>query len=438
MAKTTLFNLGLKIEAVLLWLSVFLLPWQLRHTIFFASVNGGYFEYGSWHVYVTDIVILMLLVVGVLVSGRRVLQPLAPAIGLPLLMMLLWMTITIFWATDKSVALVNVIHWWLFYSWCVYLVNRVKRIEQILWPLVVGTVFQAGWGTAQYIVNHSLGLNWLGESVLDPTKPGVSVVELAGFRHLRAYGLLPHPNMLGGILVAGATSAVLLIKSQLARWQWVALWLGGMIISAGVALSFSRAAWLMLLVILLAAGVVGAWQKNGRKLMAVGLMLLTFMGVLASQRQYVTVRFDLSASLERQSVEERRLGFVEWRKIITQYSNQGVGLGNYTMALIKIEPNREAWWYAPVHDIYLLMTGELGAFGMAVWIWLIVMLGKLVWTKRRKLAMWEAATPLLVWLGLGLTDHWPFSLQQGQLLFFLALALIILTSRSMIGGEQEA
>jgi hypothetical protein len=43
----------------------------------------------------------------------------------------------------------------------------------------------------------------------------------------------------------------------------------------------------------------------------------------------------------------------------------------------------------------------------------------------------------VTWLVLGMTDHWPVSLEQGQILFFLALALIILGSKRIIGTEQE-
>ena len=82
-------------------------------------------------------------------------------------------------------------------------------------------------------------LPWPG--VLTLTTPGVSVVENAeGVRWFRAYGTLPHPNILGGMLLIYLSGVVerFLTTGRL-RWL-VPIGLGVM---TG-ALTFSRSAWL--------------------------------------------------------------------------------------------------------------------------------------------------------------------------------------------------
>jgi len=425
------------VEYALIWLSVFLVPWQLRHTLWFAQLNGDYFEYGSWQVYASDVVILCLLIVGAGVVGRVGFRSLPRKVGVPLLAVLVWMTITAWWAADRGTAVVVAMHWWLFYGWCIYLVNRISKIEQLLWPLVIGAAVQGGWGLAQYIFNQSLGLSWLGESVLDPVQPGISVIELSGVRHLRAYGLLPHPNILAGVLVAGVVGVLGLAQQQLRRWQWVVLGISGVALVSGVVLAFSRIAWVIFVLVIMGAMVGGVIRRQGKLIYIAGLMLGIAAVVAISQWQYIQVRFQGAERLEQQSIDERRLGLAQWQQVISQAPDKGVGLGNYATALARVVPEQPAWWYAPVHNIYLVIAGEVGAIGAAMWLWFLVGLGQWWWRNRQRGVVFGLGTPLMIWLGCGLTDHWPISLQQGQLLFFLALALIILSCRSMIQNEWE-
>lgn len=437
MGKIAWHNWGKNVEMGLLWLTLIMLPWQLRHTLMFAEVNGGYFEYGSWQLYASDVAMLLLIVVGLIVGGRKMLRPLPSKISLPLLSALVWMTVTVTWAVDKPAVLMTAAHWWLMMLWCTYLVNRVKRWEEIIWPLLVGAVIQAGVGMAQYSTNHSLGLNWLGESVLDPIQPGASVVELDGFRKLRAYGLMPHPNLLGGWLAAILAMTGLLAAELRKRWQWWLMLGMTVVITLGAVWSFSRIAWLAIAAVVLVLMYAG-WRVRQTKWLWLAAVIGLSAGIaLAVQPQYVGVRFTPSANLEQQSLQERKLGFEYWRKIVSQNPNLGVGLDNYAINLVGLEPGQGSWWYAPVHNIYLLWTAELGSFGMAIWVWAIAAIMMWVWQRKHTIGVWLASLPLAVWLILGVTDHWPVSLQQGQILLFLALALIILASKRMIGTEQE-
>ena len=433
----------------MVWLSVFLLPWQLRHTVMFATINGGYFEYGSWHIYATDLVIIALLVCWVLRPDKKFFA--GPRwLSAPLLTLLVWMTLSVSWAVDKPLAMITAGHWWLAYLWYLYLLNRIQAISQLIRPLMWGVGLQALWGVVQYFLNQSLGFPWLGESILNAQVSGIPVVMANGVRQLRAHGMLPHANMLGGLL-AVATPVLIyyyttLERSKLSR-QLVQII---MLVVVGVGLSFARGAWLVLGVGLLVVIILG-WSakreehnsadkrwRNRRQFNIAGGALLLFGLVLATQYQFVINRFDLSDRLEQRSVEERITGVTNWEKIAGQYMVRGAGIGGYTVALQKLDSTQPVWWNQPVHNVYLLMIGELGVVGVAIWAWLIAVL---VWVQVKWLRFkenWLLVLPIDAWLALGLVDHWLVSLQQGRLLLFLALVLIILVDRvSLIKPESK-
>jgi hypothetical protein len=62
-------------------------------------------------------------------------------------------------------------------------------------------LFQAIIGIVQFYLQNSIGLFWLKESLISPNILGVAKVVLDGETYVRAYGLMPHPNVLGGFLL---------------------------------------------------------------------------------------------------------------------------------------------------------------------------------------------------------------------------------------------
>ncbi len=425
-----------KAEAILLWLSVFLMPWQLRHTFLFGAIGGEYFEYGSWHLYASDIAITLLLAVW-LMRGLKKIDIGHKVLSWPLLAFLVWSSASVLWAIDWPVALISAAHLWLFFGFYLYLINEVKDITRILWPLLWGVALQAAWGVAQFVLNSSLGLTWLGESVLNPQQAGVPVVELDGVRQLRAHGMLPHANVFGGWLAV--TSPILLYwfainKHPVVKRMIVAV-LG--LAAMGVALSFARGAWLVFVLSLVGIWIfwaLGAFKKKLWMVTGVGLM---FILVLLTQYQYVGSRFDPDNRLEKISTEERLAGIETWQKVFGANAARGAGLGNYASAMQQIEPGQPSWWYQPVHNIYLAISGELGVIGLAIWFWLIgaiLVIKYRIWRHNRALAIFSI--PVSALLLIGLVDHWPITLQQGKLLIFFALALIILGYRLSLNKQK--
>ena len=210
-----------------------------------------------------------------------------------------------------------------------------------------------------------------------------------------------------------------------------------LMILAGVALalSFSRAAWIALVVVAIGGIIIGFRNKNKMLFQAIGLTMLAFVLALGPQADFVLNRFNAQETIEQISISERVEGFQQWQQMAGDNMVRGVGAGNYALSLSDLDDTQENWWYQPVHNIYLLIVGELGVIGAAIWLWLIaavLWLGWKMWRDKQE-AMLVFLVPVSLWI-VGLVDHWPISLQQGRLLLFWALALTILATKVSYRG----
>ena len=95
----------------------------------------------------------------------------------------------------------------------------------------------------------------------------------------------------------------------------------------------------------------------------------------------------------------------------------GVGLGNFLVRLPEALPTRTIYFLQPVHNIYLLLLSEVGVVGFLFFIWFLQKIF------RHPFGIWHLAFGIL--LVLGLVDHYPLTLQQGQLLLTLLMSLAI-------------
>jgi len=243
--------------------------------------------------------------------------------------------------------------------------------------LIQGTV-----AIAQFLLQRSVGITWLGESHLDPAAQGISVIETQGKRWLRAYGLTPHPNLLGGYLALSLLICLgwLWQSRGSALWGRLALCLALTIGGLGLLVSFSRSAWLAMSVgsIYLALRLRPWRPRNSRKgcqrmVLVVGLALaaiaLIWTNGLVAQRL-----LHLNTRLEQMSLRERWEDIGQALVLIRAQPLRGVGTGYYIAALWAAIGNRMPTGYPGfriVHNAFLLATAELGIVGGGLWLWLL-------------------------------------------------------------------
>lgn len=93
------------------------------------------------------------------------------------------------------------------------------RTRTIILTLILGLIWNSVVTALQVARQGSIGLKFLGEFQVDPAASGTAIVQADAVRWLRPYGLLPHPNILGGFLVVGLLATLVWIMSaQHKRW----------------------------------------------------------------------------------------------------------------------------------------------------------------------------------------------------------------------------
>jgi polysaccharide biosynthesis protein PslJ len=252
---------------------------------------------------------------------------------------------------------------------------------------------------------------------------------IPGTETLRAIGTSIDPNLLGGLLMmvaALAVGQVLAPRPLLPRLLVLGL---GVAAVGGLALSYSRAAWVGLAIAVL---YVGTFRYRRAWLVAacVGLVL-----VFVPQGNAVLTRF-LEAFGGRDPATALRL--VEYRtasELIGQYPWFGVGFG--------AGPNVEL--FLGVSSLYLLIAEEMGLVGLTVF---LAMVGALFVHGLRGLSALRVPrsqglalalqASLAAALASGLFDHYFFRFPHSLALFWLYAALFWLATELPEDAPESA
>lgn len=282
--------------------------------------------------------------------------------------------------------------------------------------------FIAFW---QFIWQKSVGLFWLGESHLSPQILGVAKMELENQKLIRAYGTFPHPNLLATFLFFTLISGIYLFFNSSKQRQLY--FLGSWWIILGIFLSFSRSVWLVTFLFLTifffkksylfyrnsSNLILSFFQKSFFWKFCLSLIFILFLilNPLTKNRFCFNCQNDQSFSL-------RKIYSQNAKENIKENFLFGIGLGNFTLNLSKNNPQKlHPWEIQPAHNLYLLAGSEVGFLGI---IFFGIIFYELFFKKNdfENFFLWIFGGFLL----LGFFDHYFWTLPQGQLLFFLALA----------------
>jgi O-antigen ligase len=314
-----------------------------------------------------------------------------------------------------------------------YIIQTKPSFSRSIWCLSFSIFYSSCIAIAQIYLQHSIGgLLWLlGERTFTISTPGIARISILpfAFSHqtqevLRPYATFPHPNVLGGFLAVSLPllitywkSSTLNMKKIIMAYVYTTVLLGYLTII----LTFSRSAWLVGIIGLCCAYYTNMKYriKKTSALVAVGVAIIAYIfalpyfQTLTPNNESVYVRKELNTSALMM------LHPTSGSLVSSQLF--GVGLGNFLVELPHYYPRRDIFFLQPVHNIYLLLLSETGIVGLILFMFGIGYL----FLKNKKGSQFSLSIfhySLFMILMLGIVDHYPITIQQGQLLFTILIS----------------
>lgn len=410
----------------------------------------GFFEYTSVFFYISDIALLLLIGVFFFDKQRRVL--LFTKKNLFFFIFLLVAIISIFLSDHQLLSAFQVFRLTL---WIVFALslstfwNTKQFLKPVFMAFAVMAVFESLLALLQFISQENLGLSILGEQPIAITDPGTSRVWLNGSWAIRAYGTFLHPNVLSAFLLLGLFSLYYFwvlrtcpslhvtrenYKEKFREYRpmlisSIILGIAIFVVLMGLALTFSRAGWAIGFVLSLL--VISYWllvrpyRREAFKLLIVLVTCSLFLVTML--RPFIFPRAQISGG---EPAVTERIKYANIGLEIIKKNPFGVGIGNQVLYAHKNQLFQNQGFihsqkWQPVHNIYLLIAAELGVFGLLAFIALLISFIKPI---IKKLNLLEVQIPILmlsVLLLFGLTDHFIWTLYQGQLMFWVVIGMVL-------------
>lgn len=408
----------------LLLVALFFLPWQTRWIFGVSSFESGISEFGVLSFFAVEVLIVAVFLARPFVEHHCGFHA-SITLGWA---MLLAMLISVFVASDRTLAMMAWLHVLAGYVLFLSLLNRYLKPKEALYAFALGLIVPSFLGLYQAVAGTSPASTFFGLASHDASIAGTSVIETFSSRYLRAYGSFEHPNIFGGYLAVGLFVVFLLPKWYRERKHHIISIFLGALFSVTLVLTYSRSAWLaFLLSFLITSWILFVYHRvELRRSLPLAFTVFLFIGLTITVFwNPVTTRFDSTARLETQSIQERIDGVDQWKGTVAGRYGQGVGLGNYSVALEETFPGREVYTYQPVHNVYLLIFGEvglLGAFFLLLW---VISMDRYNYAHMLRVGAVGALAMGNVLLVVGFFDHYLWSLWPGVALVAFVFAMTL-------------
>lgn len=426
--------------------TIVLAPVRWRVTLLERPNGTIYGDYTNFLLFLPDITLIITLLAwgGSLWLVRNPIRSGPAYLWIPLAGLTLTGLVSAIYSVDAALSLYHAVRFVLLFLYYLYIVNEGISILAVGLAVGLQGLFQSVVAIAQSTAQRSIGLQPLGEYLLDPGWSGVSIVSDGATRFLRAYGLSDHPNILGGCLAFGMI--VLLAAYVLSgRHRWL-IGIAFALMALALLLTFSRAAWLAFaagagLVVVLEAKVGG--RDNLKSMIPLGVaILILLVPFVAANWNYFAVRLNAGQSFdsvraEAQSMDERAYLNATGNQIFVKYPLGGVGLSASPVAMQNEYPEFPTY-YQPPHFALLTAALETGIFG-ALFCFLLLTLPWLALLRRRRdwanpLVIGSAALLLAVSV-VGFFDYYTWFSAAGRLWQWLAWGSFAVAISPLPQGE---
>ncbi len=237
-----------------------------------------------------------------------------------------------------------------------------KYKELVCWTLILNGVVQSIIAIIQFSLQHSIGLNLLGESPLSINQYGVAKIILETTTFIRSYGTNPHPNILSAFLFIISILNLYLLNNTTQRSKRIVLYFSFILNIIGLTLTFSRGGLLAFVLGIFLALASTALHKGIKftinklyfLIMALIVPLILFFPWLAQR-----------SNINDSAVSERSAYFEVGKNIVLNnwYIGTGAGTNLFHMKLF-LEDKLEPWNIQPVHNYFLISWSELGIISL--------------------------------------------------------------------------
>lgn len=366
------------------YVTLIFVPVRLRMVLQSRPSEAIYSDYTDFLLFLPDITLLIALIAWGFARrvNPRPLRLGPPLVWIPLAGLTASALISVASSADSALSLFHAIRLCLLFLFYLFIVNEQMSVFGVALAMGLQGLLQAVVAIPQSILQRSIGLQALGEYLLDPAWSGVSIVSDGATRFLRAYGLSDHPNILGGCL---AFSLLILLTVFLRSCRKNSLVLGSVfvLISLALLMTFSRSAWLAFA----AGSIFIVWfEAKARGWGFVKPLALLFISTtivllpfIARNSSYFGARFNTGSSFEtvrseRGAVQERLFLIESANHIFSKHPLTGVGMSASPLALREEIPQLpETFNYQPPHFVLLTVGLETGMFG-AIFYFLLMIL----------------------------------------------------------------
>lgn len=417
----------------LLYAFILLLPWQtvwIVREVFYATEK---WQYGTIGIYISDVTLIAWIILSIYLYREELITYVETKkkIILSALLLSLWGFLSIFWADDKALAFYGALKLSLTLDFFFLLHITPINTRKVGYIFIFSVLCQGIIGLYQFCTQSTFAQKFLGLHFHDVWHGSTAIINTDIERWLRAYGGMPHPNIFGGILLIALLLSLWLYTTEKKSDIFTRTFLLSSIaiVCANIIMTFSRSAWLVAVISICAyAGFFIIKKKNIRQKIIAPLTLITAITVLLISllpQLFFSRAHDTTAS--HNSFGDRKIYVTHAQELIAQHPLNGVGIGNYSNAVASQKNHtRPIWYYQPVHNIYLLITAEIGVVGAILFFAFITTILYDFFQETKRLYMKEMTLLLIIsmMLIIGLCDHWAWTSHTGFITLFLFLGLL--------------
>ncbi len=419
----------------LLAIAIFLIPWHAIVIVRDVVINHEKWHYGTIGIYLGDSILLAAILCTLFVYRAHVTTLITRNVTtiLPLTLFLLWCFASALWSPDPMLSLVTASRIALAAALIVACACMPHK-RLLLLAFIAGATLQACYGVWQFSTQTSHGSSLLGIAAHDAAWGGSATITAPSGRWLRAYGAMPHPNILGGYAaIALCLTYGVLFTTTHPRMRGFLIGASAILLIALLA-SGSRSALFALCVgvtIFVALYHRHILTHRATARLASATLIATALLFLFAYHDIFLTRTLHSTTIATNAITDRASYMDDAQKLITAHPLHGVGIGAYTRAAYLIHaPATPIWSVQPVHVVYLIILVELGIVGGGILLWTM-------WTTRAILhntapsplhgGLYAACGTLIV---IGIFDHWPWTAHVGVTTAALCIGTLLVAVRS--------